>query len=442
MSILKSFNRARWAEARSDFQKFASGGDWSIEHPAATRRSLTWFWFDGFFASASDNIALTYLTVYILALGATQAQIGVMSSISSLFAALLLMPGAMMVERSGHRRKIVLLASTWGRTALLMLALVPFFGNAPGLVILAMALSISRDSMTYLSYPAWMSLTGDIVPIEGRGRYFASRNFIMSLSGMAITLLAGLLITHVHQQGGYQIAFALAFALGCMSIFSFGHLPDKPASAARAPSNEGISLRGLLRTLVAEREFRIFVAITALWNFSLNVAGPFFNVYLVKNLHATGTMIALTAIATSLTTMLSQRKLGELNDRWGSRRLTIIAGLLIPIVPVFWVFTNAAWNVILINLVSGLFWGAYNLGSFNYLLGITPDNLRARYSAIFQIVVTLSLASGAALGSLIITKWGYNAVFLGSAGGRMVAAILFAVLTVRQVRIARKSAES
>jgi MFS family permease len=89
-------------------------------------------------------------------------------------------------------------------------------------------------------------------------------------------------------------------------------------------------------------------------------------------------------------------------------------------------FVTAAWQVILVNLLSGVLWGAFSLASFNYLLALFPDSSRARYSALYQIVVTLALAGGAALGSLVIIPLGYKVVFLLSAVGRIFAGLAFA----------------
>jgi predicted MFS family arabinose efflux permease len=70
-------------------------------------------------------------------------------------------------------------------------------------------------------------------------------------------------------------------------------------------------------------------------------------------------------------------------------------------------------------------WAAFNLVSFNFLLSLTPDAQRARFSAFYQILVMLALAGGAAVGAWVVTAWGYRAIFLCSAIGRIVAAILF-----------------
>lgn len=435
-----NLNQRAWVEkSRAAFIRTATGGDWAITQPPETRRNLIWFWLDGLFASASDNIVVTYVVVYLIALGATQAQIGLMSALSSLSAAAVLLPGAMLVERAGRRRNIVVMGGGFNRFALLPMALLPFLAKDGLLITLAIGLAVARDATANLTFPAWMSITGDMVPIEGRGRYFASRNFIMGLMGIGSTFLAGQLITRIHEPVGFQAALIVAGSLGLMAVFSFSHLSEKNLPMTFQQVKAPVSPRAMLRDLLTQRELVLFMAITAMWNFSINIAGPFFTVYQVKHLHSDSTMIGLTAIASTLATMLAQRKVGELNDRWGARKLAMMSGLLIPIAPVLWSLTTAAWQVIPINLLSGMLWAGFNMASFNYLLLITPAEMRARYTALFQIVVTVSLAAGAGLGSALVESVGIPALFLGSGAGRLVAMGAFAFFTARAAKVAARA---
>jgi MFS family permease len=146
---------------------------------------------------------------------------------------------------------------------------------------------------------------------------------------------------------------------------------------------------------------------------------------MVQNLKLTATMIGIASIATTISSLLIQRRIGKMADRWGPRRVQMLSMLLIPIAPMAWMFVTQFWHVIAVNAVSGALWGAFNLVSFNLLLSVTPDLLRARYAALFQISITLALAGGAAFGTFIITNWGYHSVFLFSAIGRIIAALLF-----------------
>jgi MFS family permease len=414
------------ARALHAFLMFTWGGEWALPLAAQIKHNLTWFFFDGLFASASDNIIITYVTLYILALGATSAQVGLMSSFSSLASALLLLPGAFLVERYGRRKEFTMaFGGGVARLAILVMALLPIIVRGSAIVWLAIALSVTRDSFGNLSFPGWVSVTADIVPMEGRGRFFASRNFIMGITGMLAILLVGELITRTSIPLGYQIALGLAFVLGMASTFSFGHMHDPKGSFAPAQAAGSLSPRTIIRDMIAHPYFLALSLVMAFWNFSLNIAGPFFNVYMVENLKFTASMVGIVSIVSSVTGLLIQRRVGHLSDRWGPRKVQMIFMFLIPFMPFAWLFVTQFWHVIVLNSFSGVLWGAFNLVSFNFLLSLTPDAQRARFSAFYQILVMLALAGGAAVGAWVVTFWGYHAIFLCSAIGRMAAAVLF-----------------
>jgi MFS family permease len=404
---------------------FTSGGTWALSLPEVARKNLSRYWYDGVFSAASDTIPINYLTLYLLALGANSSQVGVFSSLTSLAAAACLLPGALMVERYGHRKEVtVWFGGVGARFALLGLALLPLMFGGQGLIWAVIWLATLRAALGNLAFPAWMSITGDIVPLEGRGRFFGSRNLVMSILAIIMTYLVGDFITRVGSPQGYQLALILAFVVGMISTYFFWRIRDQQPHAAPNGSMS-ISLTGIWKDISASPVFLSFCFTAALWNFFINVAGPFFNVYMVQDLKFTASMVGLTAVSTSVSRMVLQKKVGELSDRWGPGAVQLVAMFLIPILPLAWLFIHELWQVVLLNVFGGALWGAFELVSFNLLLQLTPDAQRARYSAIYQIVVTLALAGGAALGSSIIFWWGYNGIFLVSALGRIAAALLF-----------------
>ena len=416
-------SRARLSGA---FRKFTWGGDWAVSLSEQIKHNLYWFFFDGLFASASDNIVVTYVTLYILALGATRGQVGLMSSFSSLSAAVLLLVGAILVERFGHRKELtVIFGGGIGRLAILILALLPLFIGHQAIVWMAILFSVTRDAFSNLAFPAWMSITADVVPMEGRGRYFGSRNFIMGITGILAILLVGELITKTSIPLGYQISLGLGFAFGMLSTFSFSHLHDPKGGFPQVKAAGSFSPRAILRDMQAHPVFLALSLVMAFWNFSLNIAGPFFNVFMAVNLKFSASMVGIASIVTTVASLLLQRRVGRLSDRWGPRRVQMICMFLIPILPLWWIFVSKFWHVIVLNSFSGVIWGAFNLVSFNFLLSLTPDAQRARFSAFYQILVMLALAGGAAVGAWVVTEWGYQAIFLCSGIGRLIAGILF-----------------
>jgi MFS family permease len=420
MSLTEFFHRLR-----PRLRMFITGGDWAMSLPADARRNLYMFWFDGLFSAASDTIPLNYLTLYLLALGATGAQIGWFSSLTSLAAAICLLPGALMVERYGHRKEItVWFGGGAARLLLLALALLPLGLAGQPLIWAVILFAVIRSAAGNLAFPAWMSLTGDIVPIEARGRYFGSRNLVMGVAAMLMTYLIGVSITRIGSPGGYQVTVALAFFIGIISTYCFSRIKDLQATLP-VPSAVPVSLVAIWKDLRASPVFLMFCFAAALWNFSINIAGPFYNVYMAQDLNFTAAMIGVTAVATGLSKMLIQPKMGELSDRWGPGKVQLVSMFFMPILPLCWVFISQLWQVVALNIVGGVFWGAFELASFNLLLLLTPAEQRARYSAIYQIVVAIALTGGAALGASVVTIWGYKGIFLASSAGRVLSAFVF-----------------
>ena len=419
-----------WARVRRNAARVTAGGYWTDELPRGIRRNLQWFWFDGVFAQASEVIITNYLSLFVLALGATAAQIGLLNALSNLSAAALLLPGAALVERWGHRKRLVVFSGGGlSRLIILMLALLPFGFAGPAAIAVAIGLAVVRSAFSNLSLPAWVSLTADIVPLQWRGRYLSARNMAMTVIGMIVLYPAGLLIARIGGLAGYQTVLGLAFAIGLVSTFSFNHLEESPVSV-RPVSSRGPQ-ESIRQIFSQHPNFLAFSVTAAFWNFSLNLGGPFFNPYLIEGLKADAGTVGALNVITSLTAVVGQRVFGRLVDRWKPRRVQLICGLLIPVLPVAWVLVRSPWHVVPINLASGFLWAGYELASFNFLLRLIPEGHRERYSAVYQIVVTLALAVGSGLGGLIATRFGYVTTFVLSGVGRLAAALLFARL-VRQ----------
>jgi MFS family permease len=148
-------------------------------------------------------------------------------------------------------------------------------------------------------------------------------------------------------------------------------------------------------------------------------------VYLVQNLNATAAIVGATALISQMAALPAQKIFGGLADKWGPRKLMLVTGIVIPILPFLWSFTKVYWHVFPINLIGGAIWAGYGIGSFNFLLSVTPTEQRARYTALYQIAVAGSAAIGAALGGVISSFTSLITVFVLSGIGRIVAATIF-----------------
>ena len=432
--------RSEIVRVRHQITRFTWGGAWAASLSNNQRQNLTLFFYDGLFSAASDKIILTYMTIYLLTLGVTRQQIGFLSSLSNFSNALLLLPAAFLVERSGERKQITVKSAITSRVMVVLMAILPFFlWGSSALIWIVLVLVLIREAANNFAYPGWIALTGDIVPIEGRGRYFGSRNFIMGMAGILVALIVGEVITQIGEPLGYQLAYLMAAIFGSISILFFARLKD-PSRHVRQVQEESETKQhrfldnfsGIIASFKEHPHFIHFAIYSAIWSFGIQIAAPFFSVYMVDTLNLTAAMIGVATVVNTAANMLVQRQVGLLADKWGNRIVTIIFLFLIPLLPLLWgVWVQQYWHVILIEIFAGVLWGGFSLVSFNNLLMQTPQDQRARFSAYHQIIVTLSLAFGAALGSLLIPMIDFLGVTIASAIGRWLAAIVF-VLFVKQ----------
>lgn len=119
---------------------------------------------EGVLAAASDA-ALPFLPVYLVALGATNTQVGLLAAATALAGLVALFPAAWLARRARSRKRVVLFGG-WGfaRLALIPIAAIPFFGHTEIAVALLIALGGLRTLAGSLSHPSGMAFLADVVP--------------------------------------------------------------------------------------------------------------------------------------------------------------------------------------------------------------------------------------------------------------------------------------
>jgi MFS family permease len=406
--------------------------------PAGRIRNLRYFWLDGLFAAISENFYLGFVTLFALAYGASKGQIGLVTAVGNLLGAISLFPGARLVERFGKRKSVVVWSGGgFSRIILLAMALFPIFIYDPVVAIgFIVVLNGLRAFSGNLANPAWTSMVADLVPNAMRGRYFSRRNMAMGIAALVVAPLAGQIITAGNAWAnspvlGYQGVFFLAFAFGLVSTLSFQRIAEPPMTAEEARPHQRGDLRRALR---AQPAFIGLVVGAFIWNMALQVAAPFFNVYLVEVLGATTTLVGVVASVSSLTALAGQRFWGQLLDKKDAFWVQMVTGFLIPFLPFSWLLITQPWHVGVINTFGGFLWAGYNLANFNLLLVLTPDDQRSRAVALFQTAVFFSAVVGPLLGGYLADAVSFKLIFLLSFAGRIVGAVIFAIFVVRVIR--------
>jgi MFS family permease len=320
---------------------------------------------------------------------------------------------------------------------------VPWLTSSPGAaIVLIIAINGIRSFMSNFGNPAWTVLVGDLVPPRLRAQYFGNRNLMIMLAALLVAPLAGWLI----KEGngwldqpflGYQAVFALAFLTGLVGTVCFVLIPE-PHRAHRPRATTGTTT-GLWGAVASNRAFLGLVVSGFVWNLALQVAAPFFNVYLVRHLGASAATVGALAGVNTLFGLLGSGLFGRVMDRMGALKTQAFTGLLIPIIPTAWIWVTAPWQVGVLEAYAGLIWAGYNLANFALLLELTPDSHRPQAVALYQTVVFTSAVVGPLLGGWLADTFGFHVIFAASGAGRLLGILLYIWLAVWPLLGARRA---
>ena len=400
-------------------------------------KGLRAYWRDGFFASLSDNLAGHFFELFIIALGGGNREVGAMASIGNMMGFLSLAPGVAAVRLFKSRKPVVLIFGAGiGRFMYLGLALVPFLCPDPTIAVAGVvALNSIRVFMGNFSNPAWTGMTADLVPERIRGSYFASRNAAISVIGSVSAFSAGWIVSYGNRAAlfplfGFSLLFVLTFIFGMCSTWAFSQVPDLGPRIGKAHR----SLSALIRGFLAYPAFLSFLLFSFLWNFALQVAGPFFNVYLVRQLGADPSMIGITATIGSIIQAVAMPFWGRMIDRRGNARVLALSGFLIPLLPLSWLLTTRVWEPLIINGVGGFLWAGFGLANFNLLLKMIPESDRQEGAALYQGLILLSMVVAPLVGMELVEFGGYKLAFAASGICRYIAIVVLYLLVLRKLR--------
>ncbi len=427
-------SKHRFSGLRYTIDELTAGPLEPLETEPAARTNRRLLWLDGFLSNASESFVTNFVNPFAMAMGANNAQIGLLNASINLAAALGLMPGARLSERIGQRKRVVILTGGLaGRLLLLALAAVPLLLGNQALLYTVMALFALRSFVNQLGYPAWSGLVAELVPTSIRGRYFGARNIGLAVAALVFTPVAGRIIEAVGGVPGYQAALLAAGVVGLLATSVFGRIKEPPALFSPEPAQTPAG--GSAGRFLLHRQFVAFTGIALVWNLALMIAAPFFSVYLIRSLNGTPTIIGILAAAYSVGNIVGQRFWGRLNDQRGAASVMRLTGLLIPIIPVGWSLAPGPWYLIPIEVCSGFLWGGYQLATFNLLLQLSPQGQRERFVAIYQTVVFGAACVGPLIGAGLANALTIRPLMWISAAGRLIAAVAF----LFAIRVGRKA---
>lgn len=341
---------------------FSSGGVQSclLTYKNALLFSLT----DGVFANIMITLTETFGVAAAVFLNAPSIAIAILGSFPLFLSSLgqLLIP--LIVKSQTGRKKYVLRGTTLQSVFLFIIALSGYLPEKIRAWFYVFTFALYGFSGNIIS-GFWMAWMGELVPQEIRGRHFAWRNRIFSITQLITAIIAGIISrkynTSTADWSLFVIIFCIAGLARAISTF-FLYKQYEPLSA----TNNEIQNSNYYFQL--NRSFLYYAISAALVQGSVAIAGPFFNVWYIKDLHFNYLTLSSVTAVTVLGTIFSLPLWGRIADSFGNRTVIKITSFLIATIPLPYLFFDKPLHIILLNFYTGFCWSGYNLSNFNYLL--------------------------------------------------------------------------
>ena len=354
---------------------------------------------DGAAYSAMDGITSTYTTPFALALGANDAQVGILNSIPNLFITLSQIFAGKYIEKRG-RKKVAVSLSLAQRLIWLFIAFIPLFIFQGSLFLFIFLIVLIQVVLSFAS-TAWSAWMGNLVPENIRGSYFGKRNAIVSVFSFATALIAGWLLGLINGLIGFSLVFFLAFIFGLISYFYLTKIPDVRSKQENKKTKSNLRVFEFIKDLKKYSNFRPFTIHMSLLSFAVNIASPFFTVYMLSVMKIGYEWYGIVVATEIFARILMQRYWGRLSDKFGDRTIMSLCNILIVFYPLLFLFASSVFQLMLISIFSGIAWSGFDLTSFNYLLDVTPPEKRPFYIANYKIYVGFALFLGPLMGGFL-----------------------------------------
>jgi MFS family permease len=354
---------------------------------------------DGSFWSIMEGAGTSYISPFAIALGASNLQIGFLTSLPNLFSPIAQYFTVKRLKSIISRKKTIVNAVIIQALLWLPVILIPFFLEKfqVNALIILFTLIVSAGAFIV---PIWASLMGDLVNPEHRGSYFGNRNSISGLTSIVFTTFAGFILNGFASNVfyGFAIIFLIAFIARLISAY-FLNRHYEPEF--RFPEQGYIPLSHFIKHL-GKTNFGKFTLYDSLTQFATFLAAPFFTVYMLRTLEFTYIQYMVILTVATIFSLIGMRFWGKISDWYGNIHSLRIIGLLVSLVPLLWILNSNFVFLIIVQAIAGFAWGGFRITSFDFIYDVTGREKRPMFMAYHNIVIGLGMFFGASIGGILL----------------------------------------
>jgi MFS family permease len=432
----------------SAISRFRSG--FARETPEPYRTNFRHLYWDiGWFGVLSGS-ALSFLTIYMVRIGATPFQIGLVNAGPAIVALAVSLPsGALLHGRRIDR--IVYRASIYHRFFYFLWIPLPVLfvsGLQIQLFILIIFLMSLPGTLLSIGFNAFFA---EAVPPEYRPAVVGKRNAVFAISFTVTSLLCGYLLAVIPFPYGYQTVFALGILGALWSTFHLGRVRLAPVD--RAGSFEphtlgdiarpgrihslgdtlraGVGLRFLMRTKnwgalsvkPLRGSFGLVLLLLFIYHITQYLPIPLYPIYWVDRLSLTDQEISLGNAIFYMVMFVGSVFMASMARRIGNYGIFVIGAFIYVGYPLLTAFSQGVGLYLAASVVGGLATALAGGALGNYLLERIPENHQSISLAWYMVALNAAILLASIAGPLTNRYLNLETTLILFAGGRAISGL-------------------
>lgn len=351
--------------------------------------------------AAAQGGGETYFSAFALLLQASPFHIAILSALPQLVGVLAQLASVKVLQYLRLPGRL-LIAGGWAQASCwLPILLLPLIApeHGPWLLI---GCAMLYFGFGHVTAPVWHSLLVDVAEADSRGAYFARRARTTALTSFLALGLAGAILTLGQRWNMSWIGFLVIF-LGAAAA-RIGQRPARLTCQADA----GASTRRAARLPACsrpcrKRQFPPVLTFSGLMHFAVMLSGPFFVIYLLRDLHWSYLQYAGWMASSISAQFLTLGPWGRIGDRYGNKALLALTASAVPFLPMGYLLSEHYAFLLIVNFFGGVIWAGLSLGLQNYVFDSLQPEERTRGVALANAMNAVGWGLGALTGSWVAT---------------------------------------
>jgi MFS family permease len=360
----------------------------------------------------------TFLTALAIHMGASNFQLGLFAALPT-FTTVFQLAAIWLVRRFNNRRMITTIFNFLARLPLIAIGIMPMlFTGSTTIQVLLLLLFFQHifGDIAGASWNAWMK---DLIPQERLGGFFSRRTRMAQTLNVTLSLATAIGLDFIKQHYPaqeitvYTTLYLAGGALGMISVYFLLQTPEPVAEPIAG------NVLPLLWKSVKNVNFRKLLVFNSVWAFSLNLATPFFTVFMMKTLGLPVAYLIGLGILSQLSGIFSLNLWGRYSDRFSNKTVIKLCAPLYILCILAFAFVGLPSSktvtlgiLVLIHIITGFSTAGINLSLSNIGIKLAPKHEAIVYLSAKNMFVAFFSTIAPLVGGLLADCFANNTIDL------------------------------